>query len=599
MKMNDRLVVGQLLIGLLLVVYCVGVEDIQCDNVYEACYYKTGDEDGSVMRGASIPLSRDDFVVGARIVMEQPNEFEENRYGNPFPLITIMFYADKDKAPRDFYFKIKNTEKNDISKTQDASLLEGNYEYPYLIISVPYIKGDSIDDRPYLLHASVLKPIGTTNYLYSILPKFPMNAYVDFFRNKVLFDFSSVSVNSIIKRDENTAYREDSMFQHNLRAYQRACSEVRMEDNTTATEFKKKTLEKLENEEKKNEYKLMKITDFLRSVDYLKRMGSFCGEIKDSVSSDNRCLRANPNKCQSFFRLEKINTVLYQFHLFTKEHISYVILRFVNAKKPDVKLEIICERGKEFLEYTLAVGDERTPIKKYLPKLNMNDSLIYSTLDDLLYCGVRMPFYMPVVMGSTEMQFDLTNQSILEIDFGSYASDQKTRIITWHTQFPLSFDFTHDTDVEWELATFVLFGLVGGFIILLCVLVSGWIINKYNSLSKKLTEAGSNISNLSIMSGVSGSNVVNPSQANSAMRPRSSSLPSEIITPTNINSSMASRFGRNIDRTISSARSERSQTGTFSNRLASPSEVNRSSTAYSSKAPSKARSRSKSKPYRT
>lgn len=372
MKMNDRLLVGLLLIGLL--VYGAGAQDPRCDNVYEACYFKTGDEESAVQRGGKIPISQGDFLMGARIVMEQPYEFGENHYGNPFPLISIVFYAKKDKVKRNFYFKIKNAEKNSISRTQGASLLEGNYEYPYLIITVPFNQNDDPDKRAFVVYSGEVQV--TKQYWYSNFPKFPMNAYVDLFRNEVLFDFSSVSADSLAQRDEVTAYREDTMFRYNLRPYQRTCAEVRMQGNKSAEAFKKEVIERMEDGEEKTQKKQMKLTDFLRSVDYLKRMASFCGEIRESITSDASCLRANPNKCESFLRLEMLHSNLYQFHLFTRAQISYVILRFLHAKKPTTKLEILCERGKEFLDYTLVVGEKRTPASKYQKELNLNASLI-------------------------------------------------------------------------------------------------------------------------------------------------------------------------------------------------------------------------------
>lgn len=566
-KMNKRLLVCLVLIGLIRV--AVRAEDPKCDDVaYEACYFKTGDENGVVERGKKIPISKANFLMGAKIVMEQPLEFKENVYGNPFPMISIAFYAKQGKVARNFYFKIKNAHKNAISKTEGASLLEGNFEYPYLIITIPFSGNTNLDKRPFVVSSDVIKTVD--GYLYSNFKKIPMNSYVDMFKNEVEFDFSSVSVDSLVQRDNSTAYRED-MFKYNLRPYERTCAEVRMDNNQTAEAFKKEALDRVKEQdaEIKSELKNMKITDFLRRVNYLNKMGSFCGEIIEAITSDASCLRANPNKCESFLRVEKISDILYQFHLFTRKRVSYVTMAFLNAKNLKTQLEIVCERGKEFLEYTLVVDDKRTPAGPLLKaEHNINASLIYSTRYDILYCGVRMPFNMPLVIGNTELKFDLTNQSILYLDFGVYSTDLKTKVPQSHTQFPLDFNFANELNLNWELTTFVLFGLVGGFVIILCLAVSGWILKKYNSLSRRLTEAGSHISNLSLVSNA-GSNVPLASQASTASRVQTG-VRSEIMGPEDLNSSMASRFGRNIDQNIVSMKSDRSQTGSFSNRAGSP-----------------------------
>ena len=395
-------------------------EDPVCDNVYEACYFKTSDEEGAVQRGTTIPISKANFLMGAKIVMEPPAEFKANVYGNPFPLISIFFYAKKGKVMRNFYFKIKNVEKNEISKTRGASLLEGDYEFPYLIITVPFMGSSNEDKRKFVVNSGVVQTL--TDYLYSSFRKFPMNAYVDLFKNEVSFDFSSVSVDSLVKRDNSTAFQED-MFRYNLRAYQRACSAIRMESNQTGEVFKKETLDRVEDGEQKTEWKRLKITDFLRTHNFLSKMGSFCSEIKDSIGSDAGCLKSNPNKCESFLRFEKVGGLpsVYQFHLFTRAHVSFVTMSFMHAKNLKTRLEVFCERGKEFLEYILVQDEKRFPVKN-LKEMNMNASLIYSTLDDILYCGVRLPFSVPLAIGNTEFNFQLNNQSILELDFGSYAS---------------------------------------------------------------------------------------------------------------------------------------------------------------------------------
>lgn len=92
---------------------------------------------------------------------------------------------------------------------------------------------------------------------------------------------------------------------------------------------------------------------------------------------------------------------------------------------------------------------------------------------------------------------------------------------TWYSQTPLDLSFKYNA-YDYQEMPLILIAFVIAFVLLLCLGVSCYIIQKYKKLSQKLTEAGSRVSNLDLVSGTS--NVSMMSGGNSNLNYKTSSV---------------------------------------------------------------------------
>lgn len=394
------------------------IVDSKClNNEFEACYYKLNDENDSVIKGEKIPIDDPKFKYGIKILLKAPYEFKRNAYGNPFPQISIHFFRSKSKIVKNVHLKLKNKNKelNDSSELLDVSLLEGKeYRWPIMIIIAPTDKSTDyiLGNKDYTFFSDIL--VDQTTYYYSEFQSFPLTRYIDFFKNEFEIDFNDLNPKTLI--GEKGGYEENS-FKLNLKIYEQICAEPRLENGSSASEFKRIKVAGIKDEEKREKADAMNLMEFFKNFKYLKKIGSICTEIKETITGDIDCIKTKEG-CKNFMKIEKLSSTKYQFHFFIKEKVSYMRAVFHSPIRSKDKYEVNCDRYNQFLKINLITEGKIIDANKYVNEFGSNDSLIYSTAD-LLYCGIIVPINAPFKIQDYELEFDLSNNTFMELNFGS------------------------------------------------------------------------------------------------------------------------------------------------------------------------------------
>ena len=393
-----------LLVNLIKLIDSIDVK-LTCNIEHETCYHRLSSDD-QIKESDQIPLG-DDFAAAIKFDLLKPNEFSQNKDGNPFSRLKLMFYIDKS-VTKPTLIKIKNVNKDKQSQLKNASELDSVYEYPEMIFAIIYNAKDKDKYKNYKFVFTIEAQKSMNSYWYAEFDIFALNKYIDFFKNEFYLDFGvNDDLDSLLKKKSNFKVTK---FKYDSGLYKAICSEIRLEDGSSAEQYKQNNIKKLKDKNEKQRQSRMSLVDWFRDRDLMKYIGSICAEIEVGCFSDD---------CRSFMKIEKLDSKMYQFHFFVKKQVAFYKASFFSNKQFAIRYEITCERFSKNLDHRLNINDQSIDVNNYLKDFNSKNTLIYST-DQFFYCGILIPINKSFKINHTRLEFDLDNQSILELESGAY-----------------------------------------------------------------------------------------------------------------------------------------------------------------------------------
>lgn len=140
---------------------------ISCQSDTTVCYKKMDDQlqlEKVQDRVINFNNLSSGFEYLIKFTLKPPLEFENNKYGNPFPIMNIELNIKKAIIKNDAFLKLKNKNKH-IPTAYNSSLLEGNFTHPFMVIIFP-TKAPGNFIQNYIVHSSVLESRSALNFVY-------------------------------------------------------------------------------------------------------------------------------------------------------------------------------------------------------------------------------------------------------------------------------------------------------------------------------------------------------------------------------------------------------------------------------------------------